>query len=122
MRIWRPICAAPFVLAQAFAKALPDGLHGSIVNVIDQRVLKPTPQFLTYSLSKAGLYWLTTTLAQALAPADSRQCRGAGPDPAQRAAERGRFRPPARGHRSWAAAPRRKTSARPCAIFSRHRR
>ncbi len=60
---------APFVLAQAFARALPAGMTGAIVNVIDQRVLKPTPQFLTYSLSKAGLAWLTTTLAQALAPA-----------------------------------------------------
>lgn len=59
---------APFVLAQEFAKALPGGMHGAIVNVIDQRVLKPTPQFLSYSLSKAGLFWLTTTLAQALAP------------------------------------------------------
>lgn len=59
---------APFVLAQDFAKRLPGGMHGAIVNVIDQRVLKPTPQFVSYSLSKAGLYWLTTTLAQALAP------------------------------------------------------
>lgn len=59
---------APFMLAQDFAKALPESMHGAIVNVIDQRVLKPTPQFISYSLSKAGLYWLTTTLAQALAP------------------------------------------------------
>jgi len=59
---------APFVLAQEFAKALPAEMKGAIVNIVDQRVLKPTPQFMTYSLSKAGLYWLTTTLAQALAP------------------------------------------------------
>jgi len=59
---------APFVLAQNFARLLPGELHGAIVNIVDQRVLKPTPQFLTYSLTKAGLYWLTTTLAQALAP------------------------------------------------------
>jgi NAD(P)-dependent dehydrogenase (short-subunit alcohol dehydrogenase family) len=59
---------APFVLAQEFAKALPADMHGAIVNIVDQRVLKPTPQFITYSLSKAGLYWLNTTLAQALAP------------------------------------------------------
>lgn len=59
---------APFVLSQDFAKQLPDGMRGSIVNIIDQRVLKPTPQFLSYSVSKAGLYWLNTTLAQALAP------------------------------------------------------
>ena len=59
---------APFVLSQNFAKALPPDARGAIVNLIDQRVLKPTPQFLSYSLSKAGLYWLNTTLAQALAP------------------------------------------------------
>ncbi|HEY3778297.1 MAG TPA: SDR family oxidoreductase [Rhizomicrobium sp.] len=59
---------APFVLSQAFARALPDGQRGAIVNIIDQRVLKPTPQFLSYSISKAGLFWLNTTLAQALAP------------------------------------------------------
>jgi NAD(P)-dependent dehydrogenase (short-subunit alcohol dehydrogenase family) len=59
---------APFVLSQQFAKALPQDASGAIVNIVDQRVLKPTPQFMSYSLSKAGLYWLTTTLAQALGP------------------------------------------------------
>jgi len=59
---------APFVLAQEFARQLPADAKGAIVNILDQRVFKPTPQFLSYSLSKAGLHWLTTTLAQALAP------------------------------------------------------
>lgn len=59
---------APFVLSQAFARQLPADAHGAIVNIIDQRVLKPTPQFLSYSTSKAALYWLNITLAQALAP------------------------------------------------------
>jgi NAD(P)-dependent dehydrogenase (short-subunit alcohol dehydrogenase family) len=59
---------APLVLSQAFARALPEGSNGAIVNIIDQRVLKPTPQFLSYSVSKAALFWLNTTLAQALAP------------------------------------------------------
>ncbi|HEY2445028.1 MAG TPA: SDR family oxidoreductase [Rhizomicrobium sp.] len=59
---------APLVLSQEFARSLPMDAHGAIVNIIDQRVLKPTPQFLSYSTSKAGLYWLNTTLAQALAP------------------------------------------------------
>jgi NAD(P)-dependent dehydrogenase (short-subunit alcohol dehydrogenase family) len=59
---------APFVLSQGLARALPQGSNGAIVNIIDQRVLKPTPQFLSYSVSKAALYWLNTTLAQALAP------------------------------------------------------
>lgn len=59
---------APFVLAQGFARRLLPDLRGAIVNIIDQRVLKPTPQFVSYSTSKAALYWLNTTLAQALAP------------------------------------------------------
>ncbi len=59
---------APFVLSQKFAEQLPRDMHGAIVNIIDQRMLKPTPQFVSYSLSKAGLHWLNTTLAQALAP------------------------------------------------------
>ena len=70
---------APFVLAQAFAKQLPLGMKGAIVNMIDQRVLKPTPQFLSYSLSKAGLYWLTTTLAQGMGPRIRVNAVGPGP-------------------------------------------
>ena len=70
---------APFVLSQEFAKQLPDGGQGAIVNIIDQRVLKPTPQFLSYSLSKGGLFWLNTTLAQALAPRIRVNAVGPGP-------------------------------------------
>jgi len=70
---------APFVLAQAFARQIPRDGQGAIVNIIDQRVLKPTPQFLSYSLSKAGLKWLTTTLAQALAPRVRVNAVGPGP-------------------------------------------
>ena len=60
---------APLVLSQAFAKQLPHGAKGGIVNLIDQQVLNLTPQFLSYTVSKAGLWTLTRTLAQALAPA-----------------------------------------------------
>ena len=59
---------APLVLAQLFAEQLPADAEGAIVNLLDQRLLKPTPQFLSYSVAKAGLAWLTVTLAQALAP------------------------------------------------------
>ncbi|HVU20777.1 MAG TPA: SDR family oxidoreductase [Rhizomicrobium sp.] len=59
---------APFVLSQAFARQIGKDSNGVIINIIDQRVLKPTPQFMSYSLSRAGLHWLTRTLAQALAP------------------------------------------------------
>ena len=70
---------APFVLAQHFARQVPTGSSGAIVNIVDQRVLKPTPQFLSYSLSKAGLYWLTVTLAQSLAPRVRVNAIGPGP-------------------------------------------
>ena len=60
---------APLVLSQAFAKQLPVGAKGGIVNIVDQQVLNLTPQFLSYTVSKAGLWTLTRTLAQALAPA-----------------------------------------------------
>lgn len=59
---------APLVLAQNFAEQLPSNTHGVIINLLDQRVFKPTPQFLSYAVSKAGLHWLTKVLAQALAP------------------------------------------------------
>jgi NAD(P)-dependent dehydrogenase (short-subunit alcohol dehydrogenase family) len=73
---------APFVLAQTFARQLPKDAPGNIINIVDQRVLKPTPQFLSYSLSKAGLYWLTTTLAQGMGP--NIRVNAVGPGPTMR--------------------------------------
>ena len=70
---------APFLLSQAFHKALPDGAHGNIINIIDQRVWNLTPDFTTYTLSKAGLWGLTQILARALAPAV--RVNGIGPGP-----------------------------------------
>lgn len=59
---------APVLLAQSLAANLPAGQSGHIINIIDQRVLKPAPEFFSYSASKAGLWWVTRTMAQALAP------------------------------------------------------
>lgn len=59
---------APFVLTQAFANQLPDNDDGNVINIIDQRVWKLTPEFASYTLSKAGLWTMTQTAAQALAP------------------------------------------------------
>jgi NAD(P)-dependent dehydrogenase (short-subunit alcohol dehydrogenase family) len=70
---------APVVLAQAFAALLPDDRTGQIVNIVDQRVLRPNPQFFSYSLSKAGLWWATQTLAQDLAPRIRVNAIGPGP-------------------------------------------
>ncbi|WP_448204987.1 SDR family oxidoreductase [Azospirillum sp. sgz302134] len=73
---------APFVLSQAFAAQLPPEAHGLIVNIIDQRVWNLTPHFVTYTLSKAGLWTLTQTLAMALAPRI--RVNGIGPGPTLR--------------------------------------
>lgn len=70
---------APLLLAKSFAAALPDGIVGNIVNIIDQRVLNPGPDFLSYGLSKAGLFTATRMLAQALAPRI--RVNGIGPGP-----------------------------------------
>lgn len=70
---------APIVLAEAFAAALPADAPGLVVNIVDQRVLRPNPQFFSYSLAKAGLWWATQTLAQALAPRIRVNAIGPGP-------------------------------------------
>ena len=60
--------AAPIFLAEAFARQLPTGAEGNVVNMVDQRVWRPTPTYFSYQLSKSALYTATETLAQALAP------------------------------------------------------
>jgi len=59
---------APFVLIQGLAAQLPAEAEGVVVNILDERVLNLTPHFVSYTLSKAGLWTLTQTLALALAP------------------------------------------------------
>lgn len=79
---------APFVLTQAFAAQAPKGARDAagepvaqslIVNMIDQRVRKLTPEFMTYTLAKMGLWALTQTSAQALAPDIRVNAIGPGP-------------------------------------------
>jgi NAD(P)-dependent dehydrogenase (short-subunit alcohol dehydrogenase family) len=79
---------APFVLTQAMAaqglQATSDNRSepratGLIVNMIDQRVLSLTPEFMSYTIAKMGLWAMTRTTAQALAPAI--RVNGIGPGP-----------------------------------------
>ncbi len=59
---------APLLLAQAFARQLPDGQAGLIVNMLDFHVAAPTPRFFSYGVSKSALAAATEMLAIALAP------------------------------------------------------
>jgi NAD(P)-dependent dehydrogenase (short-subunit alcohol dehydrogenase family) len=78
----QPNLRAPFVLSQDMAAALPADREGVIVNILDQRVWNLTPHFLSYTLSKTGLWTLTQTLALALAPRI--RVNGIGPGPTLR--------------------------------------
>lgn len=79
-RHMEPNLRAPFVLMQDFARALPDAAEGVVLNMLDQRVLSLTPHFVSYTVSKAGLWALTQQMALALAPRI--RVNGIGPGPA----------------------------------------
>jgi NAD(P)-dependent dehydrogenase (short-subunit alcohol dehydrogenase family) len=79
---------APFLLTQAFAAQAPGALtdaageplaQGLVINMIDQRVNKLTPEFMSYTIAKMGLWAFTRTAAQALAPAIRVNAIGPGP-------------------------------------------
>lgn len=70
---------APVFLSMAFARQLPAGENGNIINIIDQRVLRPTPEYFSYTISKAALWTATQTLAQAFAPMIRVNAIGPGP-------------------------------------------
>jgi short-subunit dehydrogenase len=74
-----PNLYAPLMLSKEFAKALPLNKNGNIINIIDQRVLNLTPHFLSYSVSKSGLWTITKTLALDLAPKIRVNAIGPGP-------------------------------------------
>jgi len=60
--------AAPLLLAQALAAQLPADRQGVVINLLDQKLFNPNPDFLSYTLTKAALKEATTLLARALAP------------------------------------------------------
>jgi NAD(P)-dependent dehydrogenase (short-subunit alcohol dehydrogenase family) len=70
---------APAFLARDFAAQLPAGTQGNIINIIDERVLRLTPNYFSYTLSKAALWTMTQTMAQSLAPAIRVNAIGPGP-------------------------------------------
>ena len=72
---------APAFLSRDFARLLPDELAGSIVNIVDQRVLKLTPQFFSYTLTKAALF--AATARPGARPRIRVNAVGPGPTPHQ---------------------------------------
>jgi NAD(P)-dependent dehydrogenase (short-subunit alcohol dehydrogenase family) len=79
---------APFVLTQALAAQLPEPdrdardepvAKGLVVNMVDQRVRKLTPEFMSYTIAKMGLWAFTQTAARALAPKCRVNAIGPGP-------------------------------------------
>lgn len=70
---------APVLLAGQVAEGLGDADDGLVVNIIDQRVWKLTPQFFSYTLSKSALWTATRTMAQAFAPRLRVNAIGPGP-------------------------------------------
>ncbi|MEL7254968.1 MAG: SDR family oxidoreductase [Pseudomonadota bacterium] len=79
---------APFVLAQAFAAQAPEAVidaqgepvaQAMVVNMLDQRVRKLTPEFMSYTIAKMGLWAFTRTAAQSLAPGIRVNAIGPGP-------------------------------------------
>ncbi len=82
---------APFVLCQSFARQLPETRKGAIVNVIDQRVWNLTPDFTSYTVSKAALWALTQCLALALAPSIRVNAIGPGPTMASKHQSQAQF-------------------------------
>ncbi|HWP20006.1 MAG TPA: SDR family oxidoreductase [Burkholderiaceae bacterium] len=68
-RHWRANTAAPVILARALHQHLQTrGAQGCVVNLLDQKLWNPNPDYFSYTLSKSALEAATTLLAQALAP------------------------------------------------------
>jgi len=70
---------APIFLTQEFARTLPKDASGCVINMIDQRVWRLTPEFFSYTIAKSALWTATRTLAQALAPRIRVNAIGPGP-------------------------------------------
>lgn len=71
--------ASPCLLTDAWLARLPDDAEGHVINIVDQRVWRPNPQFFTYTLAKSALWTATVTMAQSLAPRVRVNAIGPGP-------------------------------------------
>ena len=64
-RLYAVNCTAPVLLAQALAG---QGREGAVVNLLDQKLANPNPDYFSYTLTKHALSGATTMMAQAFAP------------------------------------------------------
>ena len=64
-RLYAVNCTAPVLLAGCLAR---QDVGGAVVNLLDQKVANPNPDFFSYTLAKAALASATTLMAQAFAP------------------------------------------------------
>lgn len=71
--------ASPCLLTDAWLARLPAEADGAVVNIVDQRVWRPNPQFFSYTLAKSALWTATVTMAQTLAPRIRVNAIGPGP-------------------------------------------
>ena len=83
---------APLFLTRDFAAQLPEGVEGNVINIVDARVLTPTPDYMSYALSKTALFNATRTLAQSLAPRIRVNAVGPGPTLPERGQTEAAFR------------------------------
>ena len=68
-RLWRTNTAPAVLLTQALQAHLAgSSAVGCVVNLSDQKLWNPNPDYFSYTLSKAALEAATTMLAQACAP------------------------------------------------------
>ncbi|MCF8707507.1 SDR family oxidoreductase [Rhizorhapis sp. SPR117] len=58
---------APVILARDLVRQLPDGMQGVIVNLLDQKLANPNPDFFSYSLSRYAMAGATMLMAQEFA-------------------------------------------------------
>jgi len=108
---------APIFLTQEFARTLPKDASGCVINMIDQRVWRLTPEFFSYTIAKSALWTATRTLAQALAPAFVSM--RLAPDPCSQACGKvSQISSASAAPRRLAAPPRLRRCAAPCAFCS----
>lgn len=63
-RHFRTNLLAPVLLARHLVRQLPEGAVGAIVNLLDQKLANPNPDFFSYSLTRYAMAGATTMMAQ----------------------------------------------------------